>query len=116
MGSSGFTSFLTGITEPIEFSFLFLAPLLYATHAVLCGSALVVADMLNIKHGFGFSAGLIDYLVAYGQATNPLLIFPVGIVYGILYFILFTAVIKMFDLPTPGRERLEPAVAEPAPA
>jgi len=114
MGSSGFTSFLTGITEPIEFSFLFLAPLLYAAHALLCGSALVVADALNIKHGFGFSAGLIDYLVAYGEATNPLLIFPVGAVYGVVYFLLFSAVIRAVDLPTPGRERAV-TVTEPAP-
>ncbi|MGH2697866.1 MAG: PTS transporter subunit EIIC, partial [Actinomycetota bacterium] len=115
MGSSGFTSFLTGITEPIEFSFLFLAPLLYAAHALLCGSALVVADALDIKHGFGFSAGLIDYLVAFGEATNPLLIFPVGAVYGVVYFLLFSAVIRAFDLPTPGRERAV-TVTEPAPA
>ena len=114
MGSSGFTSFLTGITEPIEFSFLFLAPLLYAVHAFLSGIALVVADAFNIKHGFGFSAGLIDYLVAYGEATNPLLIFPIGIVFGVAYFLLFTFAIKAFDLPTPGRERPEAEVAQPA--
>ncbi|MPZ92089.1 MAG: PTS N-acetylglucosamine transporter subunit IIBC [Actinobacteria bacterium] len=116
MGSSGFTSFLTGITEPIEFSFLFLAPLLYAAHALLSGSALVVADALNIKHGFGFSAGLIDYLVAFGQATNPLLIFPVGAVYGVVYFLLFSAAIRAFDLPTPGRERAVTAAEPSAPA
>jgi PTS system N-acetylglucosamine-specific IIC component len=115
MGSSGFTSFLTGITEPIEFSFLFLAPLLYAAHALLCGSALVVADALNVKVGFGFSAGMIDYLLAFGEATNPLLVFPVGAVYGVVYFLLFSAVIRAFDLPTPGRERAV-TVTEPAPA
>ncbi|MGH3665847.1 MAG: PTS transporter subunit EIIC [Egibacteraceae bacterium] len=111
MGSSGFTSFLTGITEPIEFSFLFLAPVLYAFHAFLSGTALVVADLLGIKHGFGFSAGLIDYLVSLPQATNPLLIWPVGLVYGVVYFGLFTFAIRFFDLATPGRERIEPETA-----
>ena len=114
MGSSGFTSFLTGITEPIEFSFLFLAPLLYGAHAVLSGIALLVADLLNIKIGFGFSAGLIDYLVAYPLATNPLLAIPVGLVFGVVYFILFSFAIRAFDLPTPGRERDEqPVEAQP---
>jgi PTS system N-acetylglucosamine-specific IIC component len=104
MGSSGFTSFLTGITEPIEFSFLFLAPLLYAVHAVLSGIALVVADAVNMKIGFGFSAGMIDYLLAYGESTNPLLVWPIGAVFGIVYFFLFAWAIRTFDLPTPGRE------------
>ena len=110
MGSSGFTSFLTGITEPIEFSFLFLAPVLYGAHAVLSGIALLVADVLNIKIGFGFSAGLIDYLVAYPLATNPLLVIPVGLVFGVVYFVLFSFAIRAFDLPTPGREREEQPV------
>ncbi|MBA3628148.1 MAG: PTS transporter subunit EIIC [Actinobacteria bacterium] len=122
MGSSGFTSFLTGITEPIEFSFLFLAPMLYAVHALLCGVALVVAEVLGIRHGFGFSAGLIDYLVAFGAATNPLLIIPIGLIFAAVYFALFSTAIRVFDLSTPGREgRGEKAPqgaasAEPAPA
>jgi N-acetylglucosamine PTS system EIICBA or EIICB component len=107
MGSSGFTSFLTGITEPIEFSFLFLAPALYAAHAVLCGIALVVAESVNMLIGFGFSAGLIDYLLAYGLSTNPLLVWPIGLVFGVVYFALFTWAINAFDLPTPGRESAE---------
>ncbi|MDQ3452346.1 MAG: PTS transporter subunit EIIC [Actinomycetota bacterium] len=115
MGSSGFTSFLTGITEPIEFSFLFLAPALYAIHALLSGSALVVADLLGIKHGFGFSAGLIDYLVSLPQATNPLLIWPVGLVYGVIYFGLFTVAIRALDLATPGREPRRQAEEATAP-
>ena len=113
MGSSGFTSFLTGITEPIEFSFLFLAPFLYAVHAVLSGIALVVADAVNMKIGFGFSAGMIDYLLAYGESTNPLLVWPIGAVFGIVYFFLFAWAIRTFDLPTPGRE--ERRVEVPAP-
>jgi len=122
MGSSGFTSFLTGITEPIEFSFLFLAPMLYAVHALLCGVALVVAEVLGIRHGFGFSAGLIDYLVAFGAATKPLLIIPIGLIFAAVYFALFSTAIRVFDLSTPGREgRGEKAPqgaasAEPAPA
>lgn len=114
MGSSGFASFLTGITEPIEFSFLFLAPALYGIHALLSGAALVIADLLGIKHGFGFSAGLIDYVVNFGAATNPLLLIPVGLVYAVIYFVLFTAAIRMFDLPTPGRERAKDAVDQDA--
>lgn len=104
MFSSGFTSFLTGITEPIEFSFLFLAPVLYAAHALLCGVALVVAQTLDILVGFGFSAGLIDYLLAYGESTNPLLVWPIGVVFGIVYFVLFSSAIRTYDLMTPGRE------------
>ena len=115
MGSTGFTSFLTGITEPIEFSFLFLAPLLYAAHAVLSGIALVVADALNIKMGFGFSAGLIDYLVNMHLATNALLAIPVGLVFGVVYFLMFSFAIKAFNLPTPGRESV-PAADAPAAA
>lgn len=103
MGSAAFASFLTGVTEPIEFSFLFLAPALYAIHAVLSGTALVIADLLNIKMGFGFSAGLIDYAVNFQAATNPLLAIPVGVVYAIIYYLLFTVAIKGMDLPTPGR-------------
>ena len=118
MGSSGFTSFLTGITEPIEFSFMFVAPLLYATHALLCGVALVVAESLGILIGFGFSAGLIDYIVSYGLSTNALLIIPIGLVFAGVYFVLFTASIRVFNLETPGREPVErpPRQAEPAPA
>ena len=116
MGSSGFTSFLTGITEPIEFSFLFLAPALYAAHAVLCGIALVVAESVNMLIGFGFSAGLIDYLLAYGASTNPLLVWPIGLVFGVVYFALFTWAIHAFDLPTPGREESAEARRTATPA
>jgi PTS system N-acetylglucosamine-specific IIC component len=104
MFSSGFTSFLTGITEPIEFSFLFLAPALYAVHALLCGIALVVAQSLDILVGFGFSAGLIDYLLAYGLSTNPLLVWPIGLAFAAVYFLLFSTAIRVLDLTTPGRE------------
>lgn len=82
-----FTSFLTGITEPLEFLFLFAAPVLFALHAVLTGLALATAQMLNIHAGFGFSAGFIDYLINYKLATNPLLILPLGAVFAVIYFV-----------------------------
>ena len=103
MFSIAFTAFLTGITEPVEFTFMFLAPVLYAFHAIMTGIALAVANMFGILHGFGFSAGLIDYVLNYGLATKPILIIPIGLVFGIIYFIVFRWAIVHFDLPTPGR-------------
>ncbi|CAN5278628.1 N-acetylglucosamine-specific PTS transporter subunit IIBC [soil metagenome] len=102
--SLALTSFLTGVTEPIEFSFMFLAPLLYVVHAVLTGVAMAVMHMLNIKLGFTFSAGLFDYVLNFGKATNPLLLIPIGLVYGGVYYGLFRFFILKFDLKTPGRE------------
>jgi len=93
-----FTSFLTGITEPLEFLFLFTAPLLFVLHAVLTGFALASAQMLDIHAGFGFSAGLIDYLINFKLATNPLLILPLGLLFSLLYFILSYYTIKFFKL------------------
>lgn len=103
--SAAFTSFLTGVTEPIEFAFLFVAPLLFVVHAVLTGTALAVCTLLNIKIGFGFSAGLIDYVLNFGKSntTNPLLLLVVGLVYGVIYYFVFSWFIKRFDLATPGR-------------
>ncbi|MDP4172134.1 MAG: glucose PTS transporter subunit EIIB, partial [Bacillota bacterium] len=99
-----FTSFLTGITEPIEFLFMFLSPLLYVIHAVLTGLSLSITYLLGIHHGFGFSAGAIDYVLNYGIAQKPLLLLVVGLVYAVLYFVIFYFLIKKFDLKTPGRE------------
>lgn len=101
--SMALTSALTGITEPIEFTFIFLAPVLYLVHAVLTGLSMVVMDLLEVKLGFGFSAGLIDYVLNYGIATNPLLLLPVGLVYFAIYYFTFSFVIRRFDLATPGR-------------
>lgn len=98
------TSFLTGITEPIEFTFLFLAPALYAVHAVLTGVAMFVTTSLGIKCGFGFSAGAIDWFLSKGIATKPLELLAVGLVFGAIYYVVFLAVIKKYNLPTPGRE------------
>lgn len=102
--SLGLTSFLTGVTEPIEFSFIFLAPVLYLIHAVLTGISMVVMDALGVKLGFGFSAGAIDYVLNFGLATRPLLLFPVGAVYFAVYYFAFSWGIRRFNLKTPGRE------------
>ena len=93
-----FTSFLTGITEPLEFLFLFVAPLLFLLHAILTGLALSVAQMLDIHAGFGFSAGFIDYIINYKLATNPIYILPLGGVFAFIYFITSYYTIKIFRL------------------
>jgi PTS system N-acetylglucosamine-specific IIC component len=112
--SLALTSFLTGVTEPIEFTFMFLAPVLYALHAVLTGIAMVVMDALGVKLGFGFSAGLFDYVVNYGLATRPLMLLPVGAAYFAIYYATFRFCIIRFNLKTPGRD-LEPQ-GSPEPA
>ncbi|VWX33517.1 N-acetylglucosamine-specific PTS transporter subunit IIBC [Exiguobacterium oxidotolerans] len=100
----GLTSFLTGITEPIEFSFMFLSPVLYVMHAVLTGLSMAVVNLLGILHGFSFSAGFIDYALNFGIATKPLLLIPVGLAFAVIYYFLFYFMITKFDLKTPGRE------------
>ncbi|WP_019555588.1 N-acetylglucosamine-specific PTS transporter subunit IIBC [Propionispira raffinosivorans] len=101
--SVAFTAFLTGITEPIEFMFMFLAPGLYAVHAILTGLALSVVYSFGVLHGFGFSAGLIDYLLNWGLATKPALIIPIGLVFAVIYYVIFSWAIRHFDIPTIGR-------------
>jgi PTS system N-acetylglucosamine-specific IIC component len=103
--SAALASFLTGITEPIEFAFMFVAPVLYVVHALLTGTALAICTLLNIKIGFGFSAGAIDYVLNFSKAntTNAWMIVPLGLVYGVLYYGLFSFFIKRFNLATPGR-------------
>ena len=112
--SLALTALLTGVTEPIEFSFMFLAPALFALHAVLTGASMVVMDALHVKLGFGFSAGLFDYLLNFNKATRPLLLAPVGLVYFALYYGLFRFFILRFDLATPGREAETARAALPA--
>ncbi|ANU26376.1 N-acetylglucosamine-specific PTS transporter subunit IIBC [Planococcus versutus] len=102
--SIAFTSFLTGITEPIEFSFMFLSPILYVVHALLTGGSMMVAYALDIHHGFGFSAGAIDFVLNYGLAKNPLMLLVMGLVVGVIYFVIFYFLIIKLDLKTPGRE------------
>lgn len=103
--SAAACSFLTGVTEPIEFSFLFVAPGLFAIHALLTGASMALCQALGVHDGFGFSAGVIDYVVNWDIATRPWLILVIGVVYAGLYYGLFTVAIRVFDLPTPGRER-----------
>lgn len=110
--SMALTSFLTGVTEPIEFSFMFLAPVLYAIHAVLTGVAMALMDALDIRVGFGFSAGLFDYVLNLSRATRPLFLIPVGLVYFALYYGLFRFFIVRLDLETPGREVEEAPASE----
>ncbi|MBL4934065.1 PTS transporter subunit EIIC [Clostridium paridis] len=98
------TSFLTGITEPVEFLFMFLAPILFVVHALLTGISLVIVNLLGIRNGFTFSAGLVDYLVNLGIAEKPILLIIVGIIFGIIYFVIFYFLIIKLDLKTPGRE------------
>jgi len=90
------TSFLTGITEPLEFLFLFIAPLLFLVHAILTGLAVASAHFLDIHHGYGFSAGFIDYVINYKLAKNPLLIIPLGLVFALIYFVVTYYMIKFF--------------------
>jgi PTS system N-acetylglucosamine-specific IIC component len=117
LGSIALTSVLTGVTEPIEFTFIFLAPALYAVHALLTGVAFIIMNALNVHLGFSFSAGLFDYVLNFNRATRPLLLLPVGALYFALYYFLFRFVIVKFDLRTPGRDPAEtaPAAAAPAP-
>lgn len=109
--SMGLTSFLTGVTEPIEFTFMFLAPLLYVVHAILTGLAMVTMDLLGSRLGFSFSAGFFDYVLNFGKATHPLYLLPVGAVYFGLYYGLFRYFIVKLDLKTPGREADDRATA-----
>ncbi len=102
--SMALTAFLTGVTEPIEFTFMFLAPLLYAMHTVMTGVAMALMDLLHVKLGFGFSAGLLDYVLNFSKATNPLLLLPIGAGYSLLYYASFRWAIRRFDIKTPGRE------------
>lgn len=104
MLSLALTAMLTGVTEPVEYTFMFVAPALYAMHALLTGVAMVVMNFLGVKLGFGFSAGLIDYVLNYGLATRPLLLLPVGAGYAVIYYFAFAWAIRRFNLPTPGRE------------
>lgn len=102
--SAALASFLTGVTEPVEFAFLFVAPYLFVIHALLSGVMMWVTYELGIRHGFSFSAGAIDYILNEHLATRGLLIIPIGLVFGIIYYVLFRWAIRRFRIPTPGRE------------
>jgi PTS system N-acetylglucosamine-specific IIC component len=114
--SLALTSFLTGVTEPIEFTFIFLAPLLYAVHAVATGLAMVLMNALGVRLGFSFSAGLFDYVLNFSHAQRPWLLIPVGLGFSVLYYGMFRYCIARFDLATPGREKGDVAMAPARPA
>jgi PTS system N-acetylglucosamine-specific IIC component len=104
LASMALTSLLTGVTEPIEFSFMFLAPVLYVIHALLTGLSLAICSALGIHLGFTFSAGLIDYILNYGLSTRGWWALPLGVIYAVVYYGLFRFFIRKFNMATPGRE------------
>ena len=104
MISAALTAFLTGITEPIEFAFLFAAPVLYGIHAVLAGLAYFLCVALGIRHGFTFSHGLIDFVVLYPKSHNALWLLVLGPAWAGVYYAVFSFAIRRFNLLTPGRE------------
>jgi glucose PTS system EIICBA or EIICB component len=106
MGSAALTSFLTGITEPIEFSFLFVAPLLFAIHTIFAGLSFMIMHILNVKIGMTFSGGVIDFIL-FGIIPNRTawwLVIPVGLVFAVIYYFGFRFAIRKWNLKTPGRE------------
>jgi N-acetylglucosamine PTS system EIICBA or EIICB component len=105
--SMALTSFLTGVTEPIEFAFMFLAPFLYLLHALLTGLSMAVTNMLNIHLGFTFSGGFIDMVLGWGKSTNGWRVIPVGLAYSVIYYTVFSYCIRRFNLKTPGREDVQ---------
>jgi PTS system glucose-specific IIC component len=113
MAAGALTAFLTGITEPLEFSFLFVAPLLYVVHALLAGLSFPLMYLLGGRLGYTFSHGAIDYGLFYANDIKPWLVLLIGPIYFVLYYLVFTALIKAFKLKTPGREEAE---AEPGEA
>ncbi|MFG1635984.1 PTS transporter subunit EIIC [Pseudonocardia alni] len=104
MVSVALTSFVTGITEPLEYAFVYVAWPLYLIHAVLTGTSLALVNALDIHSGFAFSAGAIDYVLNFGQSTRPLWLIPIGLAYAVVYYVLFRFVIRRWNLRTPGRE------------
>lgn len=108
MMAAGFAAFLTGVTEPLEFSFMFVAPVLYFVHAVLTGISLAIAASLKWIAGFGFSAGFIDWFLSLRMplANNPFMLVVQGVVFFILYYVIFRTLITKFNLMTPGREEI----------
>ncbi|MEZ0446597.1 PTS transporter subunit EIIC [Cellulomonas sp. ICMP 17802] len=104
MGSAALVSFVTGVTEPLEFAFVYVAYPLYVIHAILTGTSLALVNALGIKDGFGFSAGAIDYVLNFRIATMPLLLILIGLGYAVVYYFLFRFVITRWNLRTPGRE------------
>jgi len=104
--AAAISSFFTGVTEPLEFAFMFLAPGLYLVHAGLTGISVFVCALLPVRAGFNFSAGLVDFVLSFKapMAQNPILLIPIGLVFAVIYYVVFRFVIVKFNLKTPGRE------------
>ena len=115
MMTAALTSFLTGVTEPLEFAFMFVAWPLYVIHAVLTGTSMALANALGVKDGFGFSAGLFDYVLNFNIATKPLWLIVMGLGYAVVYYLLFRWVIRKWNLRTPGREDDDDDAVTPGP-
>ncbi|MFI0353807.1 PTS transporter subunit EIIC [Actinomadura sp. 9N407] len=118
MISAALTAFVTGVTEPIEFSFMFVAPVLYGIHVLLTGVSMYLLAAIDAQLGFSFSAGLIDMLLnaTKSNTRHLFLIIGLGVIYFVLYYLIFTFVIRRFNLPTPGREPEEDAPPETEPS
>lgn len=108
--SAALASFFAGVTEPLEFAFMFVAPILYLIHAFLTGIMLFIVASFKWMAGFGFSAGLIDYILSFKSpfANNILFLIPLGVIYGVIYYVIFRMLILRYDLMTPGREKIQP--------
>lgn len=106
MLAAGFASFFTGVTEPIEFAFMFVAPALYLLHALLTGIAVFLAASLDWMAGFGFSAGFVDFVLSLRNpnANNPIMLIVLGLIFFVIYYVVFTFAINKFNIKTPGRE------------
>lgn len=104
--SAAVSAFFVGVTEPLEFSFMFLAPLVYVIHAVLTGISLAVVALLPVRAGFNFSAGFVDWFLSFKApfAQNPILLIPIGLAFAVIYYVIFRIVIVKLNLKTPGRE------------
>ena len=104
MASGALTAFLTGITEPLEFTFLFVAPMLYFIHAVMVSSAFAILNLAGAHIGYTFSQGAIDFGLFYAIDTKPWMVFILGPVYAVLYYVVFRFFITVFNMKTPGRD------------
>ena len=104
--AAALSSFFTGVTEPLEFAFMFLAPALYVVHAALTGLSVFICALLPVRAGFNFSAGFVDWFLSFKapMAVKPWLIIPIGLVFAVIYYVLFRVIITRFNLKTPGRE------------
>ena len=106
LGAAALSAFFTGVTEPLEFAFMFLAPGLYVVHALLTGITVAVVAALPVRAGFNFSAGFVDWFLSFKapMALNPIYLLGIGLIVAVIYYIVFRIVIVKFNLKTPGRE------------